>query len=85
MISTVADRVEVVSEGDGCELHIAFRRPRLARAQAGPATASIASAAVTVPGSARSRAEIAASRRAQRRRRRAARSIAPVSSSGAWA
>ena len=27
-ITTVSDRLEVVSEGDGCELHISFRRPR---------------------------------------------------------
>ena len=27
-ITTVSDRLEVVSEGEGCELHIAFRRTR---------------------------------------------------------
>lgn len=27
MITTVSDRVEVVSEGRGCELHVAFRLP----------------------------------------------------------
>lgn len=27
-ITTVSDRLEVVSEGEGTELHIAFRRPR---------------------------------------------------------
>jgi serine/threonine-protein kinase RsbW/stage II sporulation protein AB (anti-sigma F factor) len=27
MITTVADRVEVVSEGRGCEVHMAFRLP----------------------------------------------------------
>jgi serine/threonine-protein kinase RsbW/stage II sporulation protein AB (anti-sigma F factor) len=30
MITTVADRVEVVSEGRGCEVHMAFRLPQRA-------------------------------------------------------